>query len=68
MVASLVTKRGTDGLVHFAYGEGFGMAACSQAVGGTSPSYIVNTKELLHGAHVTCLWCRLIGENDARLY
>lgn len=64
----LVTKRGDDDLVHFAYGEGFGVAACSQSVGGQSGRYLVNTKELLHGAHVTCLWCRLIGENDARIY
>lgn len=65
---TLVTKRGDDGLVHFTYSKNFTMAACSQSVGGQSSKYIVNTKELLRGAHVTCLWCRLIGENDARLY
>lgn len=64
----VVTKQGDDGLVHLAYGEGFSMAVCSQSVGGRSSEYVVNTRELLNDTHVTCIWCALQGENDARIY
>lgn len=64
----MVTKRGKDGLVHFAYGEGFSMAVCSVSIGGRSGIYIVDTYDNVVQAHVTCLWCVQQKEDDARLY
>jgi hypothetical protein len=63
-----VAKRGNDGLIHWAPGEGFSMAACSGGMGGRSSVYIVDTLETLGCVPVTCLWCVLSEDKDARIH
>lgn len=69
MSSELFVKQGRDGLIHYVHHKSVSITACSNGMGGRGPSYLVSTYDnALVGAYVTCLFCVISKEDDARLY